>query len=180
MTKAVYAGSFDPFTIGHLNVLKEAINIFDKVVIAVANNLDKKRRTDSELMLAAIKQTIIDLNLENKVYVRKFEGLIADLSTQEKADYLIRGIRNGMDYEYEENLAKINETLGVKTIYIRAGSLSHVSSSMVMDLYRYGKDISKYVPKPIVEAISSFPGQSHREETCQEEFYETIFGANEN
>jgi len=138
---AIYAGSFDPFTIGHLNVLMEAVHIFDKVIVAIADNLDKNRRIDSQLMLTAIQQTILNLN-PDKIVVMKFKGLIVDLANQEKADYLIRGIRNGIDYEYEENLAKINESLGIKTIYIRAGSLSHVSSSMVMELYRYGKDIS--------------------------------------
>lgn len=153
MAIAIYAGSFDPFTIGHLNVLMEATHIFDKVIVAIADNLDKKRRIDSQLMLTAIQQTILDLNYDNKIVVMKFKGLIVDLANQENADYLIRGIRNGMDYEYEENMAKINESLGIKTIYIRAGSLSHVSSSMVMELYRYGKDISSYVPKPINEAV---------------------------
>jgi pantetheine-phosphate adenylyltransferase len=153
MAIAIYAGSFDPFTIGHLNVLMEAAHIFDKVIVAIADNPDKKRRIDSQLMLTAIQQTILDLNYDNKIVVMKFKGLIVDLANQENADYLIRGIRNGMDYEYEENMAKINESLGIKTIYIRAGSLSHVSSSMVMELYRYGKDISSYVPKPINEAV---------------------------
>lgn len=153
MAVAIYAGSFDPFTIGHFNVLMEATHLFDKVIVAIADNPDKKRRIDSQLMLTAIQQTILDLNHYNKIVVMKFKGLIVDLANQENADYLIRGIRNGMDYEYEENMAKINESLGIKTIYIRAGSLSHVSSSMVMELYRYGKDISSYVSKPINEAV---------------------------
>ncbi len=153
MTVAIYAGSFDPFTIGHLNVLLEGAYIFDKVIVSIADNSDKKRRIDSKLMLTAIQQTISELKHDNKIAVMNFEGLIIDLANQQKADYLIRGIRNGMDYEYEENLAKINESLGIKTIYIRAGNLSHVSSSMVMELYKYGKDISLYVPKAINEAI---------------------------
>lgn len=105
-------------------------------------------------MLKAIQQTISELKHDNKIVVMKFNGLIVDLASQQKADYLIRGIRNGMDYEYEENMAKINESLGIKTIYIRAGSLSHVSSSMVIELYKYGKDISSYVPKHIYEAVN--------------------------
>jgi pantetheine-phosphate adenylyltransferase len=156
MAVAIYAGSFDPFTIGHLNVLMEAVHIFDKVIVAISDNPDKKRRIESQLMLTAIKQTILELNHDNKIVVMKFKGLIIDLANQEKADYLIRGIRNGIDYEYEENMAKINESLGIKTIYIRAGSLSHVSSSMVMELYRYGKDISSYVPIPINEAVKVY------------------------
>lgn len=153
MAVAIYAGSFDPFTNGHLNVLMEAAHIFDRVIVAIADNPDKRRRIDSQLMLTAIQQTVLDLSSNSNIVVMRFAGLVVDLANQEKADYLIRGIRNGMDYEYEENLAKINESLGIETIYLRAGSLSHVSSSMVMELYRYGKDISSYVPTPINEAV---------------------------
>jgi len=153
MVVAIYAGSFDPFTMGHLNVVLEAKDLFDKIIIAIADNPDKKRRISSEEMLQAMNKTIADIKLSDKIKVIRFEGLIADLAGREKANYLIRGIRNGMDYEYEENLAKINEVLGVKTLYIRAGSLSHVSSSMVMELHKYGKDISSYVPMPVLEII---------------------------
>lgn len=154
MTIAVYAGSFDPFTIGHLQVLTEASYLFDKVIVAIANNADKKRRIDSQLTLSAIEDTVSDLSYGSKIEVIRFEGLIADLANENKADYLIRGIRNGIDYEYEENLARINESFGLKTIYIRAGSLSHVSSSMVMELYKYGRDISSYVPPSVLKVIS--------------------------
>lgn len=153
MTTAIYAGSFDPFTIGHLTVLEEASIFFDKVVIAIAENNEKKRRINSELMLNAIQQTVSESFSSDKISVVKFEGLVVDLAERENTNYLIRGVRNGMDYEYEENLAKINETLGLKTIYIRAGNLSFVSSSMVMDLYKYGRDILPYVSKPVLEAI---------------------------
>lgn len=154
MTIAVYAGSFDPFTIGHLQVLTEASHLFDKVIVAIADNADKKRRIDSELTLSAIKDTVSDLSYDSKIEVVRFQGLIADLANKNKADYLIRGIRNGIDYEYEETLARINESFGLKTIYIRAGSLSHVSSSMVMELYKYGRDISPYVPPSVLKVIS--------------------------
>ncbi len=154
MTIAIYAGSFDPFTIGHLQVLTESSYLFDKVIVAIANNADKKRRIDSQLTLSAIEDTVSDLSYGSKIEVIRFEGLIADLANENKADYLIRGIRNGIDYEYEENLARINESFGLKTIYIRAGSLSHVSSSMVMELYKYGRDISSYVPSSVLKVIS--------------------------
>ena len=126
MTTAIYAGSFDPFTIGHLSILEEATILFDRVVIAIAENSEKKRRIDSELMLNAIRQSVYDIYDKDKIKVIRFQGLIADLAERENTTYLIRGIRNGMDYEYEENLAKINETLGLKTIYIRAGDRKSV------------------------------------------------------
>ncbi|KPU42757.1 phosphopantetheine adenylyltransferase [Oxobacter pfennigii] len=153
MTTAIYAGSFDPFTIGHLSVIREATNIFDKTIVALAENSFKNRRIDSSLMFNAMNQVIKGCRFDNQVIVRRFQGLIADLAIEEGTAYLIRGIRNGMDYEYEESIAKVNESLGLKTIYIRAGYLSHVSSSMVMELYKYGRDISAYVPLPVLQAI---------------------------
>lgn len=154
MAKCIYAGTFDPFTIGHLNVLIEATRLFDKVIVVIADNPDKKRRIDEDIMLHAIQKTVSDLTCRHKITVLKFHGLIKDLADKEGTNYLIRGVRNGMDYEYEENLAKINESFGLKTIYIRAGYLSHVSSSMVMELCKYGKDVSSYVPKPVAKVIN--------------------------
>lgn len=153
MTTAIYAGSFDPFTFGHISILEEATKLFDRVIIAIAINSEKKRRIDAEIMLNAIKKSVLELYGNDKIKVIIFKGLIADLAEKENTTHLIRGIRNGMDYEYEENLAKINETLGLTTIYIRAGSLSYVSSSMVMDLYKYGRDILSFVPRPVYDAI---------------------------
>lgn len=155
MSVAIYAGSFDPFTLGHLNVVTEAAHIFDRLIVVIADNSDKKRRIDSGLMLRAMEDTFKTLEDRNKIEVVRYQGLIADLAQGEDIHYLIRGIRNGIDYEYEESIAKINESFGLKTIYIRAGNLSHVSSSMVMELNKYGKDISQYVPEPVLRLINS-------------------------
>jgi len=153
MRAAIYAGSFDPFTLGHLNILLDALNLFDKLIVVIAVNSDKKRRIDSELMVEGIRKTLQNLPCSEKFTVITYEGLVFDLAVEENISYLIRGIRNGSDYEYEENIAKVNQSFGLKTIYIRANGYSHVSSSMVMELYKYGKDISTYVPSPVVEAI---------------------------
>jgi len=153
MRAAIYAGSFDPFTLGHLNILLDALNLFDRIIVVIAVNSDKKRRIDSDLMLEGIKKTLRDLPCSEKFTVITYEGLVFDLAVEENISYLIRGIRNGSDYEYEENIAKVNQSFGLKTIYIRANGYSHVSSSMVMELYKYGKDISTYVPAPVVEIL---------------------------
>lgn len=151
--KAIYAGSFDPFTNGHLHVLKQACEVFDKVYVAIAINSAKKRRVDKELMKEAIIKVIKNNNLEN-VEVVVFDGLTVDLAKEKDAKFLVRGLRNGTDYEYEENLAVVNSKIaGIETIYFRAGKTAHISSSIVMELHRYGKDITKWVPAEILEIL---------------------------
>jgi len=150
---AIYAGSFDPFTIGHLHVLKQACSVFDKVYVAIAVNSQKKRRIDKNVMKDAITKVIKNNNLDNAEVVI-FEGLTVDLAKEKKAKFLVRGLRNGTDYEYEENLAVVNSKIaGIETIYFRAGKTAHISSSVVMELYGYGKDITKWVPTEILEIL---------------------------
>lgn len=151
--KAVYAGSFDPFTIGHLHVLRQAAEVFDTVYVAIAINSEKKRRTDKEAMKSAI-QRVIESNGINNVIVEVFDGLTVDFAMQKGAKFLVRGLRNGTDYEYEENLAVVNSKIsGVETIYFRAGKTAHISSSVVMELHKYGKNIDKWVPKEVLEIL---------------------------
>lgn len=150
---AVYAGSFDPFTIGHLHVLKQACLVFDKVFVAIAVNSAKNRRVDKSVMKDAISRVLLNNGLNNAEVII-FEGLTVDLAKKVGAKFLVRGLRNGTDYEYEENLAVVNSKIsGVETIYFRAGKTAHISSSVVMELHSYGKDISKWVPKEILEIL---------------------------
>lgn len=153
MAIAFYAGSFDPFTKGHLHIVKVASQIFDKVIVGVGINADKKTRFDKEMMLKAIKKSFIDEKITN-CEVISFDGLTCYVAKEKGADFLIRGIRNGVDYDYEENLALINEDLaGIETIYIRAGKWGAVSSSMVVELIKRNKDISKYVPQAVIDCV---------------------------
>lgn len=150
---AIYAGSFDPFTNGHLHVLKQACQVFDKVYVAIAVNSEKKRRIDKEKMKEAISKVIKSNNLDNAEVVI-FEGLTVDLAVEKNAKFLVRGLRNGTDYEYEENLAIVNSKIaGIETIYFRAGKTAHISSSIVVELHRYGKDITKWVPNEVLEVL---------------------------
>ena len=151
-----YAGSFDPFTNGHLHVVKKAAALFDKVIIGIGINPKKTRRFDSDMMVEAITEVLIREKLTN-VIVIQYEGLTVNAAQKEGCTYLIRGIRNGMDYEYEENIAAINEEISdLDTIYIRAGKLGVVSSSMVMELSASSMDIRKYVPKEIVKLLKVY------------------------
>jgi pantetheine-phosphate adenylyltransferase len=153
--KAVYAGSFDPFTNGHLWVVKEATQMFDKVYICIANNFDKKRHISADKMKTAIEKVMISNNIQN-VEVFICQDLIADFTKKYNVDYLVRGLRNTSDYLYEENIAKINFEINpsLKTVYYRANN-DIISSSLVRELITYGKDISKYVPREIEELLNS-------------------------
>lgn len=154
MSVGFYPGSFDPFTYGHLHVVVQSIKLFDHVIIGIGVHPQKNRRFDTEIMKKAIEQVIINENLSGKVSVISYENFSADVAFENNTQFLIRGIRNGMDYEYEENMASINEEIsGLDTIYIRAGKLGNISSSMVMELLRNGKDVSKYLPKEIMKII---------------------------
>lgn len=148
-----YAGSFDPFTIGHLYIIKTACAMFDKVIVGMGVNPSKSRRYDKDKMIDAMMRTFKSSGLDNVECVI-YDGLTYDVAVASGATILIRGIRNGMDYEYEENLAKINQELsGLDTIYLRAGDYGMVSSSMVYELIKRDKDVSKYVPSEILELI---------------------------
>jgi pantetheine-phosphate adenylyltransferase len=148
-----YAGSFDPFTNGHLHVVKQSSKLFDKVIIGIGINSSKTRRFDIEKMKEAIEKVLERENLSN-VSVITYSNLSSDIAKEYGATFLIRGIRNGMDYDYEENMALINEEMsGLDTIYVRSGKYGAVSSSIISEFLSYGKDVSKLIPKEIYEAI---------------------------
>lgn len=153
MKTAFYPGSFDPFTNGHLHVVKTACKLFDKLIIGIGINFQKERRFSNEIMKTAIEKT---LKLEgiNNSEVIIYKGLSVDIAKEYNCNYMIRGLRNDMDYQYEENLAQINEEIsGLDTIYIRSGFLGFISSSMVVELLQNNKAVDKYLPKPVIEAI---------------------------
>lgn len=150
-----YAGSFDPFTNGHLQIVKKASKCFKKVIVGIGYNPEKKARINKIKMSKAIKKTILRLNLNN-VEVVLYNGLTVDEAKKYKADILIRGLRNGTDYQYEENISEMNEKVsGIDTCYFRAGNLGYLSSSVVMEMYNNNKKIDEYVPKEIAELLYS-------------------------
>ena len=156
MNIGFYAGSFSPFTNGHLHVVKEASKLFDKVIIGIGINSRKIPRYNNELMKEAIEKVLTRENLNN-VEVVIYNNLSADAAKEHNSTVLIRGIRNTMDYEYEEKMALINEEIsGLDTIYIRAGEFGNVSSSLVMELLEYGRDVSKFLPVEVFELVKKY------------------------
>lgn len=153
--KGFYAGSFDPFTNGHLQIVKKASKCFDKVIIGIGYNKDKKERIDKNKMKQAIEETITEIGLKN-VEVVLYEGLTVEKAKQMNCDILIRGLRNGTDYEYEENISAINEKIaGMDTCYFRAGDLGYLSSSIVMELYTHNKPIDNFVPGAVEKLLKT-------------------------
>ncbi len=168
MMKAFYAGSFDPFTNGHLQVVKQAARVFDEVIIGIGVNEEKAagegnegRRVPTKLMRTTIEKVLAREGLTN-VKVESYQGLTVKEAERKAADFLIRGIRNGMDYDYEENLAMINQNVaGIETIYFRAGETAHVSSSAVMQLWQAGVNIKAWVPKEVEEMLAKMRAGSY-------------------
>ncbi len=145
--KALYPGSFDPFTNGHLDIVKKAAALFEEVYIVIGINAAKKRSTDPSAMKTAMEKTLADCGIHNCT-VCIYDGLIAAFARENNIGYMIRGLRNNMDYNYEENIAEVNKLINpnMEYIYFRAENVA-VSSSMVKELHSYGQDISRYVPR---------------------------------
>lgn len=156
MTKAIYPGSFDPFTNGHLDICRKASALFDEVCIVIAVNAKKKRSFDSESMKDAIEKDLVSHGVVNcSVYI--YDGLVAKFAEKLGAEYMIRGLRNNMDYNYEESIADVNKLINpsMKYIYFRADNVA-VSSSMVKELHSYNQDISRYVPHHTLVTIHNY------------------------
>lgn len=148
-----YAGSFDPFTNGHLAIIKKASKCFEKVIVGIGKNTEKRSRFDKYKMKEAIEKTLEEENIQNAEVII-YEGLTAKTAKEYNAEILIRGLRNGTDYAYEENIAEVNEEyLNIDTCYFRAGDLGYLSSSMVMELYNVGEDVTRFVPRAVAELL---------------------------
>lgn len=145
MRIALFAGTFDPFTIGHKSIVDRGLRLFDKIIIAVGINADKPSGTPIAQRLEAIRQAFAP---DAPIEVVSYTGLTADTARQYGATALLRGVRTVADFEYERTLADINlKVLGIDTVMLTAlPELSMVSSSMVRDLHRHGYDISQFLP----------------------------------
>jgi len=150
---AIYAGSFDPFTNGHLDIVKQASNIFDTTYVIIACNIEKHRHYNVNQIQNAINNILVKHNINN-VFCRISNNLISDEAKVLDCEYLVRGLRNPSDYNYEENIAKINREINpnLKTIYFRADN-DIISSSFVREIFRHNKNISKYVDKSIIKIM---------------------------
>ena len=155
MNIAIYPGSFDPITNGHLDVLKSGAEIFDKVIIAVAYNSKKQGYLPIEERVRLIRDAVEAMGLNN-VEVDKFEGLTVDYAKLKGAEVLLRGLRAVSDFEYEMQLSQANSALcnKIKTVFmITKPEYNFISSSTVREIFENGGDISGFVPKSVVDSL---------------------------
>ena len=145
MKTGIFVGSFDPFTIGHLSIVRRALPLFDKLVIGVGVNERKTYLHTTEERIEAITRLFAD---EPAVEVRSYSGLTVDFAHSVEAGFIVKGLRSMKDFEYEREQADINREIGgVETVLLFAEpQLAHISSSMVRELTHFGKDPAPYLP----------------------------------
>lgn len=145
MKKAIFPGSFDPFTIGHYSIVKRGLQIFDEIIIAIGVNQSKKAHFTAEQKINIIKQAFKN---ETRVKIMEYNSLTVDFAKEQGADYILRGLRTVGDFEYERTVADANRMqTGVETVMLFTDTqYSFISSTVVRDLLAYGKDISAFLP----------------------------------
>lgn len=146
---AIFPGSFDPFTIGHEAIVKRAIPLFDKIIIAVGYNSAKKGFFPLEKRMEWIKETFRN---DSSVKVDSYEGLTADYCVRVNAKYILRGLRTAADFEYERAIGQMNKMLNhnIETVFmLTKPEHSPISSTIVREVIRHGGDASQFVPKAI-------------------------------
>ena len=152
MKIAVYPGSFDPITNGHLEILKRALNIFDRVIVLVAVNPEKQTRFSAEERVAMIKEAVND----ERVDVDSYNGLTVEYAKAHGAKHLIRGLRAVTDFEYEFQLATANDFAdsSIDTVFLMSkNDKSFINSSMIMELHEKGIDVSGLVPESVSKRL---------------------------
>lgn len=150
MSTAVFPGSFDPVTTGHVDLIRRASRMFDRLVVGVLVNSAKQPLFSKEERVAMLREITVD---QDNIEVSSFEGLLVDFVKEQHADAIVRGLRTPGDFEYELPLAQANHKLSVQadTIFLAsAPEYSYISSSAVRELLRYQADISGYVPETVL------------------------------
>ncbi|MDP4989516.1 MAG: pantetheine-phosphate adenylyltransferase [Polaribacter sp.] len=149
MNRAVFPGSFDPITLGHSDIIERGAKLFDELIIAIGINADKKYMFSLEQR----KQFIEDAFKNNpKIKVVTYSGLTIDFCKENKVDYILRGLRNPADFEFEKAIAHTNRHLSsIETVFLlTAARTSYISSSIVRDVIRNNGDYTKLVPKSVI------------------------------
>ncbi len=146
---AFFPGSFDPFTKGHEDIVLRSLALFDEIIIGIGSNVSKKRYFSIEVMTACIEKTFVGM----PVTVVSYDNLTANVAKQMGSKFLLRGLRNTTDFEYENSISQVNRHLeGLETVFlITSPALAPISSTIIRDLYRYGTNIDEFLPYDLPE-----------------------------
>jgi len=149
MKKAVFPGSFDPITLGHVDIINRALPLFDEIVIAVGVNAEKNYMFSLQERIAFIEKTFVD---EKKITLKTYRGLTVDFCKTINAHFILRGLRNPGDFEFEKAIAITNRKIsGIETVFLlTSAETSFISSSIVRDILRNNGDASLLLPEGIV------------------------------
>ena len=152
----IYPGSFDPITLGHLDIIHRSLHVVDKLTIAVSNNKSKNHFISIDERLELIEQTIQDLPIEDqkRIEIEKFDNLLVHYVKSKNASVIIRGLRAVSDFEYEFLMTGMNRSIDneIETIFLMSSEKYHfISSRFIKEIHSLGGDISKSVPKPVLD-----------------------------
>ena len=153
MTRAIYPGSFDPVTLGHLDIIKRAAKIVDELIVSVLNNNSKSPLFSVEKRVKMLEEVVKDIP---NVKVMSFEGLLVDFAKSVDANVIVRGLRAVTDFEYELQMSQTNSVLNsdIDTIFFTTSlNYAYLSSSTVKEAAYFGADISKFVPQSVVQQV---------------------------
>ncbi len=148
MKRALFPGSFDPFTVGHLDIVERGIKIFDEIIVGIGINSEKKYMFSLEERLAFIKACF---EHESRVRVETYEGLTINFCQEIEADFILRGVRNNGDFEFEKAIARTNRHMSeIETVFLlTSAETSYISSSIVREIIRNNGDYSTFIPPQI-------------------------------
>ena len=148
MRRAIFPGSFDPITLGHYDIIERGVTLFDEVIVAIGINADKKYMFTLEERMNFIKESFKD---EPKVTVVSYKGMTVDFCLKNNVKFILRGLRNPADFEFEKAIAHTNRDLApIETVFLlTAAKTSYIASSIVRDVIRNNGDYTKLVPKTV-------------------------------
>ena len=155
----IYPGSFDPITYGHLDIIQRSLHVVDKLIIAVSNNKSKKHLISVDQRLELIEKSIQDLSTDDqeRIEIEKFDNLLVHYAKSKKSSVIIRGLRAVSDFEYEFLMTGMNRSIDneIETIFLMSSEKYHfISSRFIKEIHSLGGDISKSVPKPVLDFLS--------------------------